>query len=60
MVEHLHVTWCEHAAPHDVEQTIIETLRLPLNVEHACDPALNLVKAARRHYYASAGPRPTA
>jgi hypothetical protein len=60
MVEHLHVTWCEHPTPRNVEQTIIQTLRPPLNVEHASGPTLDLVKAARQRYYASAGPRPSA
>ena len=60
MVEHLHVTWCEHAAPRDVEQSSILTLSPPLNVEHASGPALDLVKAARRRYYASAGKRSSA
>lgn len=58
MVEHLYATWCEHLTPHDVEQTIIQSLRPPLNVEHASGPTRDLVKAARQHYYASAGPRP--
>ena len=60
MVKHLHVTWCEHVTPRDVEQATIQTLRPPLNVEHASGPALDLVKAARRRYYASAGPRASA
>lgn len=60
MVEHLHVTWSEHPRPRGVEQTVIQTLRPPLNVEHASGPTLDLVKAARQHYYASAGPRPSA
>lgn len=60
MVKHLHVTWCEHATPRDVEQPTIQTLCPPLNVEHASGPALDLVKAARRHYYASVGPRSSA
>lgn len=59
MVTHLHVSWCEHLTPRDVEESIIHVLRPPLNVDHASGPALDLVKAARRHYYASAGPRPT-
>lgn len=59
MVEHPYVTWCEHRTPRDVEQTIAQTLRPPLNVEHASGPTLDLVKAARQHYYMSAGPRPS-
>ena len=58
MVTHLHVSWCEHPTPRDVEKPIIHVLRPPLNVDHASGPALDLVKAARRHYYDSAGPRP--
>jgi hypothetical protein len=58
MVDHLHVTWCEHPTPRDVEKSIIQSLRPPLNVEHASGPALDLVKAARRRYYASADPQP--
>lgn len=60
MVEHLRVSWCEHPTPRDAEEPIIHMLRPPLNVDHATGPALELVKAARRHYYASAGPRPIA
>lgn len=60
MVAHLRVSWCEHPTPRDVEESIIHVLRPPLNVDHATGPVLELVKAARRHYYASAGPRPTA
>lgn len=60
MVEHMHVTWCEHPAPRDVEQTIIQALRPPLNVEHAFGPVRDLVRTARQHYYASAGTRPSA
>jgi hypothetical protein len=58
MVTHLHVSWCEHPAPRDAEESIIHMLRPPLNVDHASGPTLDLVKAARRTYYASAGPRP--
>jgi len=57
MVTHLHVSWCEHPTPRDVEESIIHALRPPLNVDHASGPALELVKEARWHYYASAGPR---
>jgi hypothetical protein len=60
MIDHLHVSWCEHPTPRDVEQMIIQTYRPPLNVEHASGPTRDLVKAARQHYYASAGPRPSA
>jgi hypothetical protein len=57
MVEHLHVTWSEHPTPRDVERTIIQTLRPPLDVEHASGPVRDLVRAARQHYRASAGTR---
>lgn len=59
MITHLRVSWCEHATPRAVEESIIHTLRPPLNVDHASGPTLDLVKAARRSYYASAGPRQT-
>lgn len=59
MVMHLHVSWREHPTPRDVEESIIHTLRPPLNVDHASGPVLDLVKAARQRYYASAGPTPT-
>lgn len=59
MVKHLHVSWSEHPTPRDVEESIIQTLWPPLNVDHASGPALHIVKAARQNYYASAGPRPT-
>lgn len=59
MVRRLHVSWCEHPTPRDVEESIIQALRPPLNVDHAAEPSLQLIKAARQHYYASAGPRPT-
>lgn len=59
MVKHLQVSWSEHPAPRDVEESIIHALRPPLNVDHAAGPSLQLIKAARQHYYASAGPRPT-
>ncbi|GAA1221402.1 GIY-YIG nuclease family protein [Pseudonocardia alaniniphila] len=58
MITHLRVSWCEHPAPRDVEKQIINTLRPPLNVEHASGAARDIVKAARRAYYSSAGPRP--
>jgi len=58
MVQHLHVSWCEHPTPRVVEESIIHVLRPPLNVDHASGPTLHLVRAARQRYYASAGPRP--
>jgi hypothetical protein len=60
MTERLRVSWCEHQTPRDVEGSIIRALHPPLNVDHASGPALDLVKAARRSYYASGGPRPNA
>lgn len=59
MSTNLRVSWCEHEAPRDVEAAIIRSLRPPLNVEHASGPGVDLIKAARRHYYQSAGTRPT-
>jgi hypothetical protein len=58
MGTNLHVSWCEHPTPRDVEGDIIRELHPPLNVEHASGPALQTIKAARRRYYDSAGPRP--
>ncbi len=55
MVTHLHVSWREHPAPRTLEESIIRSLRPPLNVDHASGPAPDIVRAARRHYYASAG-----
>lgn len=60
MVTHLHVSWREHPAPRTLEESIIRSLRPPLNVDHASGPAPDIVRAARRHYYASAGTRPHA
>lgn len=59
MTTNLRVSWCEHPAPRDVEAAIIRILRPPLNVEHAAGPNVDLIKAARRRYYQSAGIRPT-
>jgi len=60
MTEHLRVSWFEHQSSRDVEGDIIRALHPPLNVDHASGPALDLVRAARRRYYASSGPRPSA
>lgn len=60
MTRHLRVSWCEHPVPRDVEEAIIRTLLPPLNVEYASGPTVDVVKAARRRYYASAGARPSA
>lgn len=59
MEANLRVSWCEHPTPRDVESTIIERLVPPLNLDHATGPARDQIKAARKHYYASAGARPT-
>jgi hypothetical protein len=58
MGDNLRVSWCQYPTPHEVEAHIIGILHPPLNVDHAAGPALQVVKAARRHYYDSAGPRP--
>jgi hypothetical protein len=58
MGNNLHVSWCEHPTPRDVEGDIIQALHPPLNVDHASGPVVDVIKAARHHYYASAGPRP--
>lgn len=58
MTTNLRVSWCEHPAPRQVEAPIIRMLHPPLNVDHATGPALDLVRAARRRYHASAGVRP--
>ncbi len=58
MGAHLRVSWCEHPTPRDVEADIIRTLRPPLNVDHATGPTVLSIKAARRRYVDSAGPRP--
>lgn len=60
MTENLWVSWCEYATPRDVEQTIIHSLRPPLNVQHASGSEREIVQAARRRYRTSAGPRPSA
>lgn len=57
MGTNLRVSWCTYPTPRDVEGDIIRALHPPLNVDHASGPALQVVKAARRHYYDSAGPR---
>jgi hypothetical protein len=59
MSTNLRVSWCEHPAPRDVEGEIIRALRPPLNVDHATGPMVEIVKSARRAYYASAGARPS-
>ena len=58
MEANLRVSWCEYPSPRDVEPLVIDNLAPPLNVEHASGPAREVIKAARRRYYASAGPRP--
>lgn len=58
MSTNLRVSWCGHPAPRDVEGGIIRVLRPPLNVDHATGPMVEIVKAARRAYFDSAGARP--
>lgn len=55
MTAHLQVSWCVHTAPREVERAVIRTLRPPLNVAHTDGPTLEIVKSARRRYYASTG-----
>lgn len=56
--ENLRVSWYEHRSPRDVEADVIRALQPPLNVDHASGPITQVVKAARRRYYDSAGSRP--
>ncbi|PWI14429.1 hypothetical protein DI272_09890 [Streptomyces sp. Act143] len=59
MHRHLTLTWSEHPDPVPLEKALISRLRPPLNVDGADHGvALDHVKEARAHYYASAGPRP--
>jgi hypothetical protein len=58
MIDRLRISWCEHQTPRDFEGAIIHALNPPLNVDHASGPVLGQVKAARRRYFVSAGPRP--
>jgi hypothetical protein len=58
MGTNLRVSWCEYPTPADVEGDIIRVLQPPLNVDQASGPTVDVVKAARRHYYDSAGPLP--
>jgi len=61
MTEHLRLTWAEHPHPSRVEKTLIATLAPPLNVSGAAKGELyDRVRAAKRTYQASAGPRPGA
>lgn len=57
MTTNLRVSWCTHLDPGQVEGDVIRTLRPPLNVEHASGPVCDVVKAARKRYRSSAGPR---
>lgn len=59
MTTNLRVSWYEHPTPRDLENEIIRTLHPPLNVDHAAEPAVSHIRAARRRYYASAGMRVT-
>jgi GIY-YIG catalytic domain len=54
MTTNLRVSWWEHTEPRDVEGAVIRALHPPLNVDHATGPSVDLIKAARRRYYASA------
>lgn len=58
MGANLRISWSEHPTPRDVESDIIRLLRPPLNVDHAEGPTVQVIKAARRRYRDSAGPRP--
>ncbi|MGH3566170.1 MAG: GIY-YIG nuclease family protein [Pseudonocardia sp.] len=58
MQAHLQVSWCEHRSPRVIEAQVIRVLRPPLNVDHAEGAVVDLIRAARRRYRASAGPRP--
>jgi hypothetical protein len=58
MTTNLRISWCEHPTPRDVEAGIIHMLRPPLNVDHTSGSKREIVQAARRTYYASAGQRP--
>ena len=58
MTTNLRISWCEHPTPRDVEAGIIQMMRPPLNVDHASGSTREIVKTARRTYYASAGRRP--
>lgn len=58
MTANLRVSWCTHPEPRQVEREVIRALRPPLNVGHASGPFCDAVKAARKRYYGSAGPRP--
>jgi hypothetical protein len=57
MEANLRVSWCEHPEPRDVERDIIRTLCPPLNVDYATGSTVDVIKAARRRYFDSAGPR---
>jgi hypothetical protein len=58
MHANLRVSWYEHPHPREVEAEIIRAQHPPLNIDHASGAALDIIKAARRRYYESAGPRP--
>lgn len=61
MTEHLRLTWAEHPNPSQVEMGLIAALAPPLNVSGAAKGELyDRVRAAKRAYQASAGPRPEA
>lgn len=61
MGERLLVSWVEHLNPAQIEQTMIERLRPPLNLDHnKHHPSYLQVKALRSSFNASATPNPVA
>ncbi|MFG1636235.1 GIY-YIG nuclease family protein [Pseudonocardia alni] len=58
MSENLRVPWCEYPTPRAGEADVIRALDPPLNVDHARGRHQGR-QTARRHYYDSAGPRPS-
>ena len=58
MYAHLRLTWCQHAAPAEVEPKIISTLGPPLNLDHARGSFRAVIKDAKAAYSKSAGAKP--
>jgi hypothetical protein len=59
MTEHLRLTWAEHPNPHAIEMDLIAALAPPLNVDGAAKGDVrDRIRAAKKAYQASAGPRP--
>lgn len=59
MTEHLRLTWAEHPDPHTIEMDLIASLAPPLNVDGAAKGDVrDRIRAAKKAYQASAGPRP--